>query len=309
MNPLDDLTLLRSFVRAAECGGITLAARALGLPQPTVSRHLKTLESRCGVALLRRDTHRSSLTEAGARLLDDARKILEQADAAVSRLEEGHLRPSGHLRVFSTVEFGQSVVTRLLARFLLENPGITAELRYTNRPQRLIGEGFDAGVVVGDLTDDAVVALPAGNVERCPVASPALLKAKSPPRTPAELAELPWLSLAEPQFGGARKVVLESQGKPPVQLDIAPVLVSEGAFSLAEAARIGLGAAVLPDWLIADDLASGTLVRLLPRWRAQPLPIHVIYLSHRKLPARVRSFVDFALGYLSRELRVRKPRA
>lgn len=309
MNPLDDLTLLRTFVRVAESGGISSAARALGLPQPTVSRQLKTLEIRCGLALLRRDTHRSSLTEAGTRLLADARTLLEFADNAAQRLQGENAAPNGHLRLFSTVEFGQSTVTRLLARFLKENPGITAELRYTNRPQRLIEEGFDAGVVVGDITDDSVVALAAGSVARCPVAAPSLLEVRAEPEKPEDLVSWPWLVLAEPQFGGSRKVVLQMQDGEPKTLDIAPVLVSEGAASLAEAARDGLGIAVLPDWLVEDDLAAGKLVRLLPRWHAPAFPVHVIYLGHRRLPARVRAFIDFATAYLNRELRERKPRA
>lgn len=308
MNPLDDLTLLRTFVRVAESGGISSAARALSLPQPTVSRQLKTLETRCGLALLRRDTHRCSLTEAGAQLLTDSRALLDLADGAAQRLQGENAAPTGHLRLFSTVEFGQSTVTRLLARFLRENPGITAELRYTNRPQRLIEEGFDAGVIVGDLTDDGVVALSAGSVARSTVAAPGLLQSRAQPADPEDLADWPWLALAEPQFGGPRKVVFQTQGRDPETLDIAPVLVSEGALSLAEAARAGLGVAVLPDWLVEEDLAAGRLVRLLPRWRSPSFPVHIVYLGHRRLPARVRSFVDFASAYLSRELRERKPR-
>src|SRR3954468_10321381 len=166
MTPFEDLLLLRAFVRIVEAGSISAAARTLKIPQPTLSRYLRTLEDRSGTALLRRDTHRMSLTEAGHRLLADAQTMLALADEAAQRLVQDQAVLRGHLRLFATIDFGQSTVTRLIARFMRANPGVTTELGYTNRPLHMIQEGYDAGVIVGDITDDSVIARPAGRVVR-----------------------------------------------------------------------------------------------------------------------------------------------
>ena len=118
MAPLEDLALLRAFVCIVESGSISAAARRLKVPQPSLSRRLRMLEDNCGVVLLRRDTHRMSLTEAGHRLLEDAQAMLMLADEAAQRLHEDQAVLRGHLRLFATIDSGQFATTRLIARFL-----------------------------------------------------------------------------------------------------------------------------------------------------------------------------------------------
>ena len=302
MTPFDDLTLLRAFVRIVESGSISAAARTLKVPQPTLSRYLQILEERCGFGLLRRDTHRMSLTEAGHRLLEDARSMLTLADEAAQRLTADQAVLRGHLRLFATVDGGQSMVTRLISRFLQANPGVTAELSYSNRPMRMIGEGYDAGVVFGEITDESVVARPAGKVVRYLVAAPGLVKKHPTPKALADLSSWPWLALSAPQFGGSETVALTAPKHTAQTLPIAPVLVSEGVTSLREAARTGLGIVVLPDWLAREDIVGGRLIRVLPQWNAREFPIHVISPSQRTLPARVRAFVDYAVTTMTAEM-------
>jgi len=193
--------------------------------------------------------------------------------------------------------------TRLITSFIQANPGITAELSYTNRPSRMIEEGCDAGVVAGDITDDSVIARPAGTMVRYLAASPALVKSRTPVKEPANLKSWPWLVLSGAHFGVSDKVTLSSPKKADQTIPMKPVLISEGVTSLREAARAGLGIAVLPDWLIREDIVSGKLVRVLPRWNAKELPCHVVYQGHRMLPVRVRTFIDFAVTYMTTELR------
>src|SRR5436190_546908 len=171
MTPFDDLELLRMFARIIEAGSISAAARTLRVPQPTLSRHLRTLEDHAGTTLLLRDTHRMRLTEAGHRLLADARAVLSLADDATDRLrgEQADLR--GHLRLFSTIDLGQTAISRVVARFLLQHPGVSAELVYSNRPVQMIEEGHDAGIVVGNVTDENVVARKIASLERVLVSS------------------------------------------------------------------------------------------------------------------------------------------
>ena len=297
MTPFEDLALLRAFVRIVESGNISAAARTHHIPQPTLSRYLSTLEERCGASLLRRDTHGMNLTETGHRLLTDARAMLALAEESGQRLRDERTVLRGHLHVFGTIDGGQFMVTRLIARFLELNPGVTAELSYSNRPVHMIQEGCDAGVVAGPMTDEGVVALPAAKIVRYLVAAPRLVESRPAVKRLADLKSWPWLALSIERFGAPDKVVLFGPKRAEQTLPIAPVLTSEGVTSLREAARAGLGISVLPDWLVREDVASGRLVRILPRWNAPEFPIHVIYQRERILPARVRAFVDFAVKH------------
>jgi DNA-binding transcriptional LysR family regulator len=303
MAAFDDLFLLRAFVCIVESGSVSAGARRLKIPQPTASRYLRQLEEQSGGPLLRRDTHRMSLTETGHRLLEDARAVLALAEDAEHRLREGQTTLSGHLRLFATIDSGQSYVTRLISSFLQINPKVTAELQFTNRPFHMIQEGCDVGIVAGDITDESVVARLANKQLRYLVASPALIKSRPVVNEPADLKSWSWLSLSGFQFGGSKETRLYSSKGIEHALPISPVFISEGATSLREAVRAGLGICVLPDFLVREDLLSGRLVRVLPQWKAKEIPVHVVYPSHRMLPVRVRTFVEFAVTYVAKELR------
>jgi len=125
MGIFDDLFLLRAFVSLVENGSISAAARSLRLPQPTIRRHLASLKEKCGAALLRRDTHSMSLTEAGHRLLSDAKAMLLLAEESEQRMRHKQQTLKGHIRMFATIDFGQSVVSRLIASFIQDNPAVT----------------------------------------------------------------------------------------------------------------------------------------------------------------------------------------
>src|SRR6266404_880423 len=208
MTAFHDLSLLRAFVSIVESGSISAGARRLKIPQPTLSRYLRQLEENSSAALLRRDTHRMCLTETGHRLLEDARAILALAEEAEQRLHQEQAALRGHLRLFATIDSGQFTTTRLISSFLKRNPGVTAELAYNNRPLHMIQEGCDAGVVVGEITDESVVARPAGKIARYVAASPEFLKGRPKVKDPSDLRSWPWVALSGAQFGGSKAVTL-----------------------------------------------------------------------------------------------------
>ncbi len=302
MTAFDDLALLRAFVAIAEAGSISAAARRLKIPQPTLSRYLRDLEERCGASLILRDTHRMSLTQAGHSLLADAEILIAHAEEAQQRMHDGQTTITGHLRLFSTIDSGQFIVSRLVSSFLQINPKVTAELAFTNRPMRMIEEGCDVGILAGKIVDDSVVARSAGHITLGLAASPSLVKSRPPVKTLADLRGWPWINLSGFQFWNPREVTLHRPDGALQSLAISPVLLSEGVTSIREAARAGLGIAVLPDWLIREDLDSGRLIRILPKWKCPDLPMHVVHASHRLLPRRVRAFVEFAVTYLAKAL-------
>ncbi|XXX75585.1 LysR family transcriptional regulator [Sorangium sp. So ce134] len=300
MSAFEDLALLRAFVSIVECGSISAGARRLRISQPGLSRQLRALEELCGAALLRRDTHHMSVTETGQRLLVEAKAILAQAEEADRRLREDHTTLSGHLRLFATMDWGQFVVTRLVSAFLQANPKGTASLALTNRPLHMIQEGCDVGVLLGKITDESVIARPAGAIRLHLAASPALVRSRPAAKKLSDLRSWPWVSLDGSQFWSAREITLCRDGEEQT-LRISPVLLSEGVTSVREAVKTGLGVAVLPDWLIEDELRSGALVPVLPRWKAKDLSLHVVYAGQRVMPARVSAFIDFAVRYLATE--------
>ena len=302
MTAFEDLSLLRAFICIVECGSISAGARRLKVSQPTLSRQLRTLEEHCGAALLRRDTHAMSVTSIGLLLLADARIMLAHAEEAEQRLREDQQELSGHLRLFATIDWGQWVVTPMVSRFLQLHPKLTMELALTNRPLHMLREGCDIAILPGKITDESVVARPAGMIVLHLAAAPALIRKHPVAKQPADLKSWPWISQSGFQFWSSKEVTLFARSGARQTLPISPVLISEGLTSVREAARTGLGIAVLPDWLIHEELRSKRLVRLLPQWKPAEVPLHVVYTGQRSLPARMSAFIDFAVAYMVKEL-------
>ena len=302
MTAFEDLSLLRAFVCIVECGSISAGARSLKVSQPTLSRQLRVLEEHCGAALLRRDTHAMCVTPTGRRLLTDAKTMLAHAEEADQRLREDQMELSGHLRLFATIDGGQSVATRMISSFLQLHPRITAELALTNRPLHKLREGCDIAILPGKITDESVIARPAGMIVLHLAAAPSLVKKHRVAKELADLKSWPWLSLGGFQFWSAKEITLFARNGVEQTLPISPILISEGLASVREATRAGLGIAILPDWLIDEDLRSRRLVRVLPQWKTKDLPLHVVYAGQSLLPARVSAFIDFAVAYMTKEL-------
>src|ERR1700734_3030400 len=210
MTMFTDLTLLRGFASIVDSGSISAAARHLHLTQSTLSRQLQNLEDRCGTVLLRRDTHRMRLTDTGHRLVADARALLDLAEESENRLRNEQTAVQGNIRIFATIDFGQSVVSRMIASFIQAHPTVTIELAYSNRPLHMIEEGCDAGIIAGNLTDDSVIARSLGKIKRYPAAAPSLLENRKTPKKPTDIGHWPWLTLANAQFGGPKIVELYS---------------------------------------------------------------------------------------------------
>jgi DNA-binding transcriptional LysR family regulator len=240
--------------------------------------------------------------ESGQRLLMDARSMLAHAEEADQRLRDGQTTLSGHLRLFATIDLGQSIVTRLVSRFLQTNPNVTAELGLSSRPLRMIQEGCDVAMLPGKITDESVIARPVGKMVLQLAASPSLVKERPPVKEPADLEAWPWITVGGHQFWNTKELTLSARNRADQTIHLSPLLISEGVTSIREAVRDGLGVSVLPEFLIREDVRGGRLVRLLPKWSPPSLPVHVVYAGARLLPTRVRAFVDFAVSYITKEL-------
>ena len=287
--PLDRLTLLETFVRIADAGSISAAARDLGLSQPSASRQLAELESRLKTQLIRRTTHSLVLTDAGADLLADARQLIDGWEA----LSEKHLASDrlirGSLKVVAPVALGQLHLARIAWRFQQDHPGVKVTWQLEDEPIRIAEVGCDCWVKVGPIPDETLVVRSLGTVERLLVASRPFVTKHGMPRGPTAAERLP-LAALEPFEGG--RIPL-SQGKKRVQtIRPKPRTQTNNIFALKEAVLMGLGFAVMPHWFAASELKSGALIDILPTWRAPALDVHVAYLPGRHQTLRLTTFLN-----------------
>ena len=286
---LDRLSLLQTFVRIADAGSISAAARTMGLSQPSVSRQLAELESRFKAQLMRRTTHDLSLTEAGAELLADARQLLDEWEALEEKYldDEGTLR--GKLKVIAPLALGQLYLLDIALQFQRQHPSIALSWQLEDQPIRFAEVGCDCWVKIGPIPDDSLIVEPLGHVERMVVGTPELLRAHGKLKKPTDLEKLPCVAL-EP-FEGGRIPLKNAQGK---TVTILPSIrmTTNNIFALRKATLAGLGLAVMPHWFIEDELQSQQLIDLLPQWRAPELTIHVASLPGRYRPRRLLSFLE-----------------
>lgn len=285
MDRLDELAI---FVRIVEEGSLVRAASRLRRSPPAVTRALASLEDRIGRRLIDRTTRRLAPTEAGRALYDRARALVVDYEAATAGAPDAPVR--GLLRLTAPVQFGRRHIAPIVARFLDVHDGVEVELMLGDRNIDLIEEGIDVALRIGRLADSSLSARRVGHVRRLWVASPAYLKRRGTPRTPADLAGHEALlgTLAgntEWQFAGARR------GAPP---RLNGRLRVDDVETRLRAAREGRGIAQLLSYQVADELAAGKLVRLLQAWERPPLPVHLLTKGRAHRAPKIDAFLDFA---------------
>ncbi|MEM8660425.1 MAG: LysR family transcriptional regulator [Pseudomonadota bacterium] len=285
---LDRLALLETFVRIADAGSISAAARDLGLSQPSVSRQLADLESRLKTQLMRRSTHSLAVTDAGAELLADAREILDGWEALTEKHLSAQTEIRGKLKVVAPVALGQELLMHVACEFQEEHPRVDLTWELEDHPIRFAETGCDCWIKVGPVPDDTLVVRRVGRVERLLVASRQFVKKHRKVDTPKQAEQLPLVAL-DPYEGGRVPLF---QGRRSTAISPSVRMQTNNIFALREAVRSGIGMAILPTWFIADELKKGTLVDMLPGWNAPSLDIHIAYLPGRHPPLRLRAFLS-----------------
>jgi DNA-binding transcriptional LysR family regulator len=287
---MDRLDELATFVAIIETGSLVAASRRLRRSPPSVTRALGALEDRIGLRLVERTTRRMAPTEAGSALADRARTLLANYDEVLMDASQAPVR--GALRITAPVQFGRRHVAPIVSAFLNEYPDVRVELSLNDRNLDFIEEGLDLAVRIGALADSNLIARPVGSVRRVVVASPAYLARRGVPRIPADLAAhdtifgMPRTPAREWRFGPSRRGAA-------VRL-VARLLVDDVDAQL-QAARAGRGIARPLSYQVTDDLAAGTLVRLLEDFEPEPLPVQLVTLSRSYVAPKVRAFLNLAL--------------
>jgi DNA-binding transcriptional LysR family regulator len=286
---------LISFVRTAEHGSFSAAARVLGLTPAGVSKNVARLEADLGVRLFHRSTRRLALTEKGERFLAQVNGPLASLQMAVAEGSSVDEAPAGTLKVSMGQAFGRNFLVPLLGEFLASYPRVVPDWHFDNRQVDIVGEGFDAAIGGGFPMSAGVIARELGPVHIVAVASPAYLRGRTMPRVPADLGAFDCIMRRSTPTGRVRPWTLGSRRGVEQTVQCQPRIILSDPEAVAQAARLGLGVALLPMPFAFASIQSGELVRLLPGWYSNAGPLALYYPSKRMLASKTRVFVDFVL--------------
>lgn len=289
---MDRLLAMQVFVRVVEANGFTRAAESLKMPKAFVTTLIQQLESRLGIKLLNRTTRHVSVTADGAAYYERCVRIL--ADVEETEQSLGHVRraPAGRLRVDVPASIGRTLFAQALPGFFVRYPEIKLEMGCTDRPIDLLEEGVDCVVRGGTLPDSGYVARRVGELEMVTCATPSYLAHYGVPATPEELASHRHINYFSSKTGKIFEFDFERNGSRVSFAADGPIAVNDSNAYLA-LGLTGLGIMQIPRYAVRDELAKGALVQVLPEWRSEPIPLHVLYPQNRHLSNKVRVFVDW----------------
>jgi DNA-binding transcriptional LysR family regulator len=276
---------IEAFIRVVETGSITAAAERLQTAKSSVSETVRALEERLGVRLLDRSTRRVQPTEAGRAFYLRCRRLLQEEEAARLEVQAWQQAPSGRLRIAAPECFVSRHLMPGLPAFLSAHPAIEIEFVEAATSVKLVENGFDLAVRVTEAPAPGLVVRRLATSRVLIVASPGYLAQQGLPAVPQDVARhrcigfspLPWRE----SWRLGNEVVA-----------VRPVLLTDNAESLRAAALAGIGLAALPDWAVADALASGQLQRVLPDCETPVSGIFAVYPTNRLMAPKVRAFVD-----------------
>ncbi len=295
---MDRFRELSTFVAVAEQGAFNAAARQLNSSPPAVTRLVNGLEARLGVRLFTRTTRQVALTEAGARLMADAARILAELEAAEASAAGAHAAPRGVLRITAPVLFGQRFIAPVLRDYLDAYPAVTAEALFVDRIGDLIGEGLDVALRIGELPDSSLTAIRVGAVRRVTVAAPAYLARHGAPQAPGDLAR--HRVIFPSSTGGALAWEYAAGGKP-LTVRLEPALSVNTMQAAIDAAVAGFGVTRVLSYQVGDAIASGALAEVLEDSESREMPIHLVHSAGRRAAAKIRAFIDLAARRLRAE--------
>lgn len=289
---MDRLTSMTIFARSVELGSFSAAAAVFHMSPQLVGKHVRMLEQHLGVQLLNRTTRRQHLTETGAGYYERVKVILAEVDAADSLAADTRARPSGLLRVNAPASFGIHSLTPRLIDYMADYPDVQVELSLANRYIDAMEQGVDVVFRVGELEDSSRIARRLAPYQLVLCAAPSYLAAHPKITSPADLAHHACLGFP---YSELRTHWTFDGPEGRVTVPVANRLTIDSGEALLVAARAGAGLLLQPAELVAPELAAGTLVRVLPKYKAPTRPLHLLYAPDRQMTPKLRSFVDFCV--------------
>lgn len=292
---MDRLHLINVFVSVVDANGFAGAARKLNISPPAVTRAISELEAHLGVRLLTRTTRVVRVTEAGARYVEDCRRILAElaeADESVSGL---HASPRGRLTLTAPALFGALFVTPIVTEYLQRYPEVTASCWFLDRVVNMVDEGVDIGVRIGELPDSSLQAIRVGRVRRVICAAPSYLKRHGAPQTPDELTAHTIVSASGVTPTPEWRLV---ENGAPKLVKLQPRMTTTTNDSAVAAAVAGFGLTRLMSYQVAEHVREGRLQVVLSEFETAPLPVHLVHREGRHASQKARAFLDLAIERL-----------
>ncbi len=290
---MDKLAGMAMFVRVVEGGSFSAAAEAAGVSPTMAGKHVRAIEQRLGARLLHRTTRRQQLTEVGRLYYERCKQVLADVELAEASAGELQATPRGLLRIACPLSFGSRRLMPALTDYLALYPLVSVEVSLDNRVFDLVEEGYQLALRIGAIADASLVARPLQPYRMLMAAAPAYLARHGMPMRPEELSAHACLGLTN----WRRRDHWHLLGPRGEALDV-PVhgrLGTNNGDALRVAALRGAGILLQPEVLLADDLAEGRLLQVLPGWAPPVLPMHLLYAPDRRPSARLRSMIEFLL--------------
>lgn len=292
---MDKLAAMTVFVRIAERGSLTAAADALATSLPSVVRTLAALERHLGVRLFNRTTRRIRLTDEGREYLERCRAVLTAVEESENALAARHTEPQGRLAVTAPVLFGRRYIVPIVNGFAARHPKVHVELLLLDRVVNLVEEGVDVGVRIGPLGDSSLVAVQVGSVRRVVCASPAYLRRRDAPRTPADVAAHRCVDFTALNAGSEWRF---HDGRKELAVPVVAAVSSNQVDAALDACVEGLGLGMFLSYQAAPHRAAKRLRYVLEDFEPPPLPVHLVYPHARPMSTRVRAFIDACVADL-----------
>ncbi|PHN62707.1 LysR family transcriptional regulator [Pseudomonas viridiflava] len=285
MSHLDDMAL---FVEVVKAKGFRGAAVALCIPNSTLSRRITALEKAIGLRLLHRTTRKVEPTEAGQLYYERSKRIVEEARLVHEQLGDMLAQPRGVLRASVPEGFAIVFLAPLIAEFSLLYPGITFELDLTSRLADLVGEPLDVAIRMGCPANSNLIARRLASLPRYLYASPKYLEVAGEPSHPDELKGHKCLRMRAPSESSW---TLQHEGET-AHISVDGSLTVNSVAMTQRLATLDMGIAMLAERVVVEDVAGGRLRRVLPNWKATPVPVYAVT-ETRLLPAKTQRFIDF----------------
>src|ERR1700741_4913268 len=293
---METLGNLESFVRSAETGGFSAAARRLSLSPAAVSRNVAMLDRNLGIRLFQRSTRKLTLTEAGERFLLAIRGNLDELQASIASVATDRGEPAGVLRGSMGMTFGVEYILPLLPDFLKRYPDVRIDWQFENRQVDLIAEGFDAAIGGGTELASGLVSRVLAPLHIVAVASPAYMNGRTPPAEPSGLAAFDGIVMRASSTRRVRERPMRKAAGEEMSVPLKGTVAFDDPEAMCQAAVLGLGVTQIAMAHALRHLESGALMRLVPQWYADAGPISIYYASRTLMPAKTLALVAVFCG-------------
>jgi len=286
---MDTLTSMSIFRRVVEIGSFSAVANELGMSQPSVSKHLSSLEAHLGIRLLNRNTRHQTLTDAGKEYYDYCVRILLDISEAEAMVSESQGQPKGTLKLATPISYGQKVIAPMLWTFMQKYPELNIDLVLDDRNIDLIKEGIDLAIRLGPLNDSSLVARSLDTCPRYTVASPDYLKKMGTPKTLDDLKQHNCIVFTLFPTRNEWHFTHNNRDK---QVHVTGRLSTNNPTTMLSASIAHQGISVMPLFMIKESLKNGVLVTILNDYQPIPIPINAIYPVRRFVPQKVKCFIE-----------------